>query len=166
MADTVPEPTVQAAVEHTLMPSEATELADARHDRVRVTVVTPERAVLDTHAEMVVLPLYDGEAAVLSGHAPFVARLGAGELRLKSGGAITQRWYVEFGFVQVRQDVVTVLTDRAVPAEEITAAVAEGARRDAEALPATTPGERSAKAKARDRATGLARVALHNSQRP
>jgi F-type H+-transporting ATPase subunit epsilon len=163
MADTVPEPTVQSAVEHTLLPSEATEMEDARHDRVRVTVVTPERAVLDTSAEMVVLPLYDGEWAVLSGHAPFVARLGAGELRLKSGGAVTQRWYVEFGFVQVRQDVVTLLTERAIPASEVTPTLAEQARAEAASLPVGTPSERSSKARARERAAGLAKVAARNA---
>lgn len=163
MTDTVPEPTVQSAVEHTLMPSEATEIADARHDRVRVTVVTPERAVLDTSAEMVVLPLYDGEWAVLSGHAPFVARLGAGELRLRSGSAVTQRWYVEFGFVQVRQDVVTLLTERAIPAPEVTPALAEQARAEVASLPAGTPSERASKARARERAAGLAKVAARNT---
>jgi F-type H+-transporting ATPase subunit epsilon len=138
-------------------------MEDARHDRVRVTVVTPERAVLDTSAEMVVLPLYDGEWAVLSGHAPFVARLGAGELRLKSGGAVTQRWYVEFGFVQVRQDVVTLLTERAIPAPEVTPALADQARAEAASLPVSTPSERSSKARARERAAGLAKVAARNA---
>ena len=42
-----PEPTVQSAVEHSLMPSEATEMADAIKGRVRCVVVTPEKAVLD-----------------------------------------------------------------------------------------------------------------------
>jgi F-type H+-transporting ATPase subunit epsilon len=163
MTNTVPEPTVQSAVEHTLMPSEATEITDARHDRVRVTVVTPERAVLDTTAEMVVLPLYDGEWAVLSGHAPLVARLGAGELRLKSGGVVTQRWYIEFGFVQVRRDQVTVLTERALLATEVTPALVDQARTQAQTLPTSTPTERMTKAKARDRAAGLAKVASHNA---
>jgi F-type H+-transporting ATPase subunit epsilon len=158
MTDTVTEPTVQTAVEHTLLPSEATELADARHDHVRVSVVTPERAVLDTTTEMVVLPLYDGEAAVLSGHAPFVARLGAGELRLKSGDTVTHRMYIEFGFVQVCRDVVTVLTERAVAAEEITTAMVQQARAAMETLPVSTATEREAKAKARERVAGLARV--------
>jgi F-type H+-transporting ATPase subunit epsilon len=163
MSDTVTEPTVSAAMEHTLMPSGATEQADARRDRVRVTVVTPERAVLDTTAEMVVLPLYDGEWAILSGHAPLVSRLGAGELRLKNGGTVTQRWYVEFGFVQVRQDQVTVLTERAMPASDITPDLVEQARSQAQTLPASTSAERTAKAKARDRAAGLAKVLVRNT---
>ncbi len=163
MTDTVPEPTVQSAVEHSLMPSEATELADARRDRVRCVVVTPERAVLDTAAEMVVLPLYDGEYAVLSGHAALVARLGAGELRLKSGGATTQRWYVEFGFVQVRRDEVTVLTEYARPAAEITPQMAEQAVAEAERLAADSPSARAAKARARDRAAALKRLAAKNA---
>ena len=46
--------------------------------------MTPEKAVLDQIAEMVVLPMFDGELGVLPGTAPIIGRLGAGELRLKS----------------------------------------------------------------------------------
>ena len=68
---------------------------------LQCVVVTPERAVLDEYAEMVVLPMYDGELGVLPGRAPIIGRLGAGELRLKTGGAV-KRYFVEAGFVQVR----------------------------------------------------------------
>ena len=74
-AATVEERTIQDAVEHTLMPSEATEAADAVHGKVRCVVVTPERAVLDELVDMVVLPMYDGEFGVLPGHSPVMGRL-------------------------------------------------------------------------------------------
>lgn len=157
-----PEPTVQSAVEHALMPSEATELADSRKGRVRCIVVTPERAVLDEAAEMVVLPMFDGELGVLPGRAPIIGRLGAGELRLKSGGAV-RRFFVEAGFVQVRSDVVTVLTARAEEAAKVTAEQAAAAAAQADSLPATTPVERANKTKARDRAAGMKKVAAKNA---
>jgi len=46
------------------MPSEATAAADALKGRVRCIVVTPEKAVLDEIAELVILPMFDGELGV------------------------------------------------------------------------------------------------------
>jgi F-type H+-transporting ATPase subunit epsilon len=162
MASTpVTQPTVQSTVEHTLLPSEATELADTLKGRVRCVIVTPERAAFDGTGTMIVVPMYDGELGVLPGRAPLIGRLGAGELRLKDNGR-TIRFYVEPGFVQVRANVVTVLTARALKAEEVTAAVAEKAAADAAALPAGTPGERAAKERARERAQGMKKVLGRN----
>jgi F-type H+-transporting ATPase subunit epsilon len=162
MADTkIPEPTLQSAVER-MMPSVVTEIQDELKGRVRCIVVTPERAVLDETAEMVILPMYDGELGVLPGRSPIIGRLGAGELRLNDGGSV-KRYFVEAGFVQVRSNVVTVLTAKAMPAAEVTAAMADAARREAEALPAGNAVERANKAKARDRAQGLAKVVGKNT---
>jgi F-type H+-transporting ATPase subunit epsilon len=161
MADTrQPEPTVQSAVDR-LMPSIASEIEDARPGRVRCVIVTPERAVLDETAEMVIVPMFDGELGVLQGRAPIVGRLGAGELRLKTGD-VSKRWFVEAGFVQVRSNVVTVLTASARPASEITLEMAESARAEAEALPVGNAAERANKARARDRAAGMKKVAIKN----
>jgi F-type H+-transporting ATPase subunit epsilon len=76
---------------------------------VQVIIVTPERAVLDDRAEIVILPLYDGELGVQPGHSPFVGQLGPGELRIRSG-TTTRRFFVDGGFAQVRGNVVNVLT--------------------------------------------------------
>src|SRR5438034_7039326 len=85
---------------------------------VQCVVVTPERAVLDEAVDFVALPMYDGELGVLPKRAPLIGRLGYGELRTKKG-EITQRFFIDGGFAQVRADVVTVLTAQAIPAEEI-----------------------------------------------
>jgi F-type H+-transporting ATPase subunit epsilon len=163
MSDTrQPEPTVQSAMEHALMPSIATDIQDEMKGRVRVVVVTPEKAVLDTVAEMVILPMFDGELGVLPGRSPFIGRLGAGELRLKTGTAV-ERHFVEAGFVQVRSNVVTVLTAKAALAAEVTPEKAAQAWTDAEAMPSTTAVERANKTKARDRAQGMKRVAAKNA---
>src|SRR5437763_3184284 len=93
---------------------------------LQCVVVTPERAVLDETVDFVALPMYDGELGVLPGRAPLIGRLGYGELRLRSGEQ-TERYYVDGGFAQVRSNVVTVLTSRAVRAGEINAAAARQA---------------------------------------
>ena|ERR1700722_156569 len=162
MSDTtVPEPTLQSAVEHTLMPSIVTEMQDEIKGSVRCVVVTPEKAWLDKTAEMVIVPLFDGELGVLPGRAPLIGRLGAGELRIKKGDAV-ERLFVEAGFVQVRSNVVTILTEKAMKATDVTMAAAEQARNEAEALPSGNAVERANKAKARDRALGMKKVAAKN----
>jgi F-type H+-transporting ATPase subunit epsilon len=162
MSDTtVPEPTVQSAVEHTLMPSIVTELQDELKGIVRCVVVTPEKAWLDKTVEMVIIPLFDGELGVLPGMAPMIGRLGAGELRLKQGDAV-ERLFIDAGFVQVRSNVVTILTNKAVRAGDVSLSAAEQTYSDAEALPVGTAVERSNKAKARDRAQGMKKVAAKN----
>jgi F-type H+-transporting ATPase subunit epsilon len=89
-----------------------------------VTVVTPEETVLVTTSSSVVLPLFDGEVGILRGHAPLIGRLGYGEMRLTTAtGVITL--YVDGGFVQVADDVVNVMTGRAMPVANINAAAAE-----------------------------------------
>jgi F-type H+-transporting ATPase subunit epsilon len=81
-------------------------------------VVTPEAMALETTADFVALPLYDGELGVLPGHSPMIGRLGYNEMRIRTGSSV-QHYYVDGGFVQVVNDVVTVLTSRAVLASKI-----------------------------------------------
>jgi F-type H+-transporting ATPase subunit epsilon len=129
---------------------------------VKVVVVTPEKAVLDETAEFVVVPMIDGELGVMVGRSPLIGRLGAGELRLTAGTA-TKRYFVEAGFVQVRANVVTVLTANALSSEKVTREAAQQAAQAAEALPSNNNVERANKAKARERASGMAKVAAKNA---
>jgi F-type H+-transporting ATPase subunit epsilon len=62
--------------------------------------------------------MVDGELGVLHSRAPLIGRLGFGELRLQTGNS-TQRYYVDGGFAQVRENVVTVLTSKAIRADQI-----------------------------------------------
>jgi F-type H+-transporting ATPase subunit epsilon len=111
-------------------------------------------------AEFVALPLYDGELGVLPGHSPFIGRLGYGELRVKADGK-TVRLYVDGGFVQVAGPVVSVLTNSAIPAEKLSAAVAAEHLATARARKANSP-ELSA---IRDRLEQQARAQLRIAQR-
>ncbi|QDU24007.1 ATP synthase F1 subunit epsilon [Urbifossiella limnaea] len=138
-------------------------MADATGKTVQVVVVTPEKAAFEGTADFVVLPMYDGELGVLPGRAPLIGRLGAGELRLMTGGAAATRFYVEPGFAQVRADVVTVLTAKALPAASVTAASAEQAAAAADALPGGNAVERANKDRARERAQGMKSVAAKNA---
>jgi F-type H+-transporting ATPase subunit epsilon len=103
-----------------------------------VSVVTPEATLLETPAQFVALPLYDGELGVLPGRSPFIGRLGYGELRVVEGDT-TRRYYLDGGFVQVAKNIVSILTNNAVPAENLDATAAADELVAARARTANTP---------------------------
>src|SRR5690242_19471367 len=113
-------------------------MADTHTDGrgLHCVVVTPERMLLDETVDFVALPMYDGELGVLPGRAPLIGRLGYGELRIRHGATV-RRFYIDGGFAQVRNDVVTVLTPKAMPAEEIDTAAATAALEAAHGVAAT-----------------------------
>ncbi len=118
-------------------------------------VVTPEATVRDEPADFVALPLYDGELGVAPNHSPMIGRLGFGELRIVSGGK-AERFYVDGGFVQVAGNVVSVLTPRAIAAEQLDAEAAQEELEAARKMKANTP-ERMAR---RDRIVAQSRAQL------
>lgn len=92
-------------------------------NQLRVRVVTPERVLVDAVAAAVELPAKNGYMEVLYGHAPLLAELGAGDVRLHglSGADLPgeQIYNVNWGFVEVLPDRVTILANDALKPEEI-----------------------------------------------
>jgi len=123
-------------------------------------VVTPEKSWLDEPADFVAVPLADGEIGIAPGHTPLIGRLGAGELRITHEGK-TSRYYVESGFVEVVSDVVTLLTNRAVPAQDLKMEVLQVQLDAARERPARTPDE----IEQRERAVALTRAQLRVARR-
>jgi F-type H+-transporting ATPase subunit epsilon len=122
---------------------------------LKCVVVTPEQTALEEAADFVALPLYDGEIGIAPGRSPMIGRLTCGEMRLTVGGK-TQRYYIDGGFVQVANNVVSVLTHRAVPVDQIDEAEAREQLADARKAPANSPQRMAA----RDRAVARARAKL------
>ena len=80
-------------------------------ERLTVTVISPERTIYEGEADIVVAPAWDGEVGILRGHAPMMVLLGSGDVRIRRGD-VEQRFSVSGGFLQVVDDVVTVLSER------------------------------------------------------
>jgi F-type H+-transporting ATPase subunit epsilon len=93
-----------------------------------LSLVTPEGPAFEGEAEMLIVPGVSGEIGVLARHAPLVAMLKAGEIRVKSQGE-WQAFAAGPGYFKVQQDRALVLVDDAVRADEIDV---EQARREAE----------------------------------
>jgi F-type H+-transporting ATPase subunit epsilon len=79
---------------------------------LKVSVISPERTLFDGDATQVVAPAYDGEVGILTGHAPMMALLGRGTLRVTVSGG-EHRFSVAGGFLQVVDDHVRVVTEKA-----------------------------------------------------
>jgi F-type H+-transporting ATPase subunit epsilon len=129
-------------------------------DSLTCVVVTPEQTALEQKADFVALPLYDGEIGIGANHSPMIGRLGYGEMRIKSGNTTTA-YYVDGGFVQVAGNVVSVLTNRAIPARNLDAAAAEKQLVAAIAK----PGNSVELAAIRDRAVAQARAQVRAARR-
>jgi F-type H+-transporting ATPase subunit epsilon len=98
-----------------------------------LSLVTPEGAVFEGEAQMLIVPGAAGEIGVLARHAPLVAMLKAGEIRVRAGGE-WQSFAAGPGYFKVHQDRAIVLVDDAVRAEDIDVEEARREVEDARAL--------------------------------
>ncbi|MFT5300013.1 MAG: F-type H+-transporting ATPase subunit epsilon [Mariniblastus sp.] len=126
--------------------------------QLQLVIVTPEKTTLDQKVDAVTVPLIDGEAGILPGHAPMIGRLGPGELRARVGSSV-ERYYVEGGNVQVEGGVVCVLTGRSLLAAEIDVEAAKTALAAAEELTSETPALGDLKRRAVSQAQAQLRIA-------
>lgn len=93
-------------------------------DKLRLVIVTPERTLLDEPVSALRFPLYDGDIGILPGRLPLIGRLGSGELKLTSSAG-ERSYFIDGGFAQVQGSVVSLLTHRAIPVEDLSVAEAE-----------------------------------------
>ena len=96
-------------------------------DKIQLEVVTPERRVLTESVDMVTVPGFGGELGILPGHTPLISQLQTGVLTYTQDGK-SFPLHVSGGFVEVRDDHVSVLAEIAERPEEIDAARAKQSR--------------------------------------
>jgi F-type H+-transporting ATPase subunit epsilon len=93
---------------------------------LKLEIVTPERKIYSEDVDMVTLPGSEGELGVYPKHVPLLTTLKPGELRVMQNGRETAMAIGE-GFVEIKADSVSVLTDMALEAEKIDISAAEAA---------------------------------------
>ena len=86
--------------------------------KLTVELVTPEKVVLQSAADSVVLPAFGGEMGVLPGHLPFLVELTPGEVRVTSEGE-PLFFAIAGGFAEVQRDRVSVFAETAEMSDEI-----------------------------------------------
>ena len=128
--------------------------------KMQVRVVTPENPIFEGEADAVIVPAHDGEVGILPRHARFLASLGMGELRISVGSSI-ERFFLEGGFVQVRDRLVTVLCERATALEALDVSAADAAAERARAEKSSDAADLAYRASVIRRVTGHERPAAH-----
>lgn len=98
---------------------------------LHVQVVTPDKIILDTNAQEIVIPTIQGEITVLPHHVPLLTQLAPGEIQVKTGSA-TEHLVVVGGFLEVTESSVSILADYAVHGKDIVAVEAQEAKERAE----------------------------------
>ena len=93
---------------------------------LKLEIVTPEAKIYSEDVDMVTLPGTEGDLGVYPKHVPLLTTLRPGELRVLKDGRETFLAVGE-GFVEIKADAVSVLTDMALESEKIDAAAAEAA---------------------------------------
>lgn len=86
---------------------------------LRLVLTTPEKTLLDEVVLSLQVPMFDGSAGIMPGHAPIVGRLGAGLMTVKKTDGSSKEYFVDGGFVQVKGATVSVLTGRALTLDQI-----------------------------------------------
>jgi F-type H+-transporting ATPase subunit epsilon len=108
-------------------------------EKLRLDMVTPYKQVLSQDVDEVTAPGTVGEFGILPGHTPLLTTLKIGELSYRQG-AETFHVAVNWGYVEVEEDKVTVLVETAEPADEIDLERAKAALGRAEEAQETVAG--------------------------
>jgi len=94
-------------------------------DRVQFELVTPEKLILSTAVEMVVVPGTEGNCGVLPGHSPLISTIRPGMIEIYENRTVTERIFVVSGIAEVTPERCTVLAEEAVAPSSLDRAATE-----------------------------------------
>ena len=86
---------------------------------LQVELVSPTKPLFRGAAAGVVAEAHDGEMGILPGHAPMVALLGTGVVRVRTGAGATESFAIRGGFVQVLSGRVSLVVTEAIAAADV-----------------------------------------------
>ena len=85
----------------------------------KLSLVTPERKLLEEEVSEATLPTESGEVTILPDHIPYIATLKSGEVRIKTSRDEEKHFVVLGGFVEFHDNALSLLADAAERADEI-----------------------------------------------
>lgn len=98
----------------------------------KIKVVTYEELVLEQEADFVLVRTTEGDMGILPNHAPFIAGLSTGEMKIRLGDK-EEKYFVSEGLLEISNNVVTIIATEAIPADQLDV---ERERREVERLKA------------------------------
>jgi F-type H+-transporting ATPase subunit epsilon len=86
--------------------------------KIKCSILTPDRYLFEGEVAFAVVQVYNGEMGFLVDHAPLIAELGLGEVRLQDGKT-TEYFIIEGGVVEIKDNKLIILTELANKKEEL-----------------------------------------------
>lgn len=108
---------------------------------VHCDIVSAEKAIFSGLVEQVIANGSLGDLGVQFGHAPLLTELKPGPVRVRRQGGEEEIYYVSGGYLEVQPNVVSILADVAVRADDVDEAAAETARQQAAQVFTNQTGE-------------------------
>ena len=102
----------------------------------KASLITPEAVILEAIVTEAQIPAFDGLLGILDKRAPLTAQLAAGILRLTTTSG-PQRFFIDGGYAQMKDDELTILTTEAIPAGKVTAANLDTEQKKLDAIEGT-----------------------------
>ena len=119
---------------------------------MKCLIVTPENKVLDSEVTEVVLPLHDGKAGILPGHAPLLAKLKPDIMKYKDLEWDEYVLFVDGGFAHIRNNEIVILTPKVIKPAQVEFVKARAELEQAFAMPSGSPEQVENRLKAIERA--------------
>ena len=88
-------------------------------DKIAFELVSPDRLLISEDVDMVVVPGTEGDFGVLLGHQPMISTVRPGILEVQNIVGGDRRIYVTGGFAEITGDRCAVMTEEAVPVEDL-----------------------------------------------
>ena len=83
----------------------------------KLELVTPLEKILSQDVDFVMIRTTEGDMGILPNHSPFVAGLSTGEMKVRINGQESY-YYVSGGFVEISNNIVTLLADEAMDVKD------------------------------------------------
>ena len=99
---------------------------------MQLDIVSAEAEIFSGEVNAVIAPAIMGDVGIYPNHTPLDTQLKPGELKIEVDGEPDQHIYVSGGMLEVQPDIITVLSDTAVRAEDLDEAKALEAKQKAE----------------------------------
>lgn len=103
-------------------------------NKLKVSVISPEKILYKGEVDSLIVPGSEGFFGILPNHAPLVATLGIGILEIRKGEKL-KVLSVEGGFVEIKDNSISILTDHGALKEDIDLEVEKKNLTEAEKLP-------------------------------
>ena len=87
----------------------------------KCVIVTPEQQMLDESINQAIIPAHDGLVGIETNRAPLLVKLGIGPLRVDLSSNGSKFFLLEGGVAQMKDNLLTILTQKCTPASEIDA---------------------------------------------